>query len=188
MYLSGLGVSVGDLPKGGINLRLYTYDPVGSAFYKPPGQGYQYNTGHYDLSLPGGPCSQTDAQGFPDWQSMSTYAGGKGESSLVLVSRDDLPALCSARPAAALTPAPGPFLPPAPPSSEAGGGTFRIPTRTSPSPIFNITPGGGGGGPIFIPSPGGGPAPGSDGGIAGALGYLWPVAAGVGLLYLLARR
>ena len=88
-----------DLPNGGHNLRLYTYDPVGSQFGPPnaascPGI-WIYNTGHFDISL-GVPCSQADPQGFCTWDALSAYAGSRGES-LVMVARSDLQTLCAYR-------------------------------------------------------------------------------------------
>jgi hypothetical protein len=184
MYLGALGVSVGDLPMGGKNLRLYTYDPPGTPYGpgSPTGGLYAYNTGHYDVSLPGGPCAQSDPQGFQNWQSMSSYAGARGEM-LVLVSRDDLPALCSARPAAA-APAPAPAPPVPPPSSDLTT-TIKLPVRAPmpAPPIVITTPGGGG--PVYIPAPAppiSGPAP-SDGGLP----LPW-IVGGATVLLLLARR
>lgn len=95
-----LGTNFGDLPKGGVNLRLYVFDPPNSPNCQMPGWvNGCYNTGHYDASLPGGPCSASDPQGFDSWDKMSAYAGARGET-LVLVSRPDLAALCSYRPPA----------------------------------------------------------------------------------------
>jgi hypothetical protein len=190
MYLSGLGVSVGDLPRGGNNLRLYTYDAPGSK-YNPtqPGtcgnSGWSYNTGHYDLSLPGGPCSQTDAQGFCNWQSLSNYAGGRGEM-LVLVNRDDLPALCSAQPTApAPSPAPAiitPGIEPPPPAQPIAIPLRPIGTPAPPPTVIISTPGGSG---YPIPPPPGGTSAPSDG---GGLPPLQWVLIGAGVLLLLARR
>jgi hypothetical protein len=114
--LHGLGLAFSDLPNGGHNLRLYTYDPVGSQFGPPtaaacPGQ-WIYNTGHYDISL-GTPCSNPDSQGFCDWQSMSNYAAAHGET-LVMVSRGDLSILCGYRAPVSVQPAPLPTGTPSP--------------------------------------------------------------------------
>lgn len=89
-----------DLPNGGKNLRLYTYDPVGSQFgpLQTCGQGtptWILNSGHFDISL-GIPCSQPDPQGFCNWTDMQNYAAGRGET-IVMVSRSDLTALCNYR-------------------------------------------------------------------------------------------
>jgi hypothetical protein len=94
-------VQFSDLPNQGHNLRLYTYDPIGSANGPVKACGveaintYVYNTGHFDIAL-GVPCSQPDPQGFCDWNTMSQYAAGRGEA-LVMVSRSDIGALCGYR-------------------------------------------------------------------------------------------
>jgi hypothetical protein len=151
MYLRGLGVVFADLPRQGQNLRLYTYDPPGTQYYSP--SGYVYNTGHYDATLPGGPCSMTDAQGFQDSASMNAYAGARGEI-LVLVSRNDLSALCAYRPAvqpAVLAPtAPAPAGSPivsAPTGGDSGsisvilrGGTSTIAQPGTPGMFTAPTP------------------------------------------------
>jgi len=130
--LSGLGIAFADLPNGGHNLRLYTYDPVGSQ-YGPKScgaDGWIYNTGHYDISL-GTPCSSPDARGFCDWQSMSSYAASHGET-LVLVSRNDLSILCGYRAPVATA---QPTVP---------GATFTqpsIPVSTTPTPRPVTAPG-----------------------------------------------
>jgi hypothetical protein len=85
-----------DLPNGGRNLRVYTYDPPGTTFYTP--SGFLYNTGHYDLCLTNGPCSVSDPKGFNDWNTMSSYVQTRGEWGLVLVTRPDLNALCAVPP------------------------------------------------------------------------------------------
>jgi hypothetical protein len=87
-------MTINDLPNGGRNIRLYTYDPPGSTYYQA-GVTHMYNTGHFDLCLTGGPCSVSDPQGFDDWASMSSYVQSRGEWGLVLVTRNDLPALCA---------------------------------------------------------------------------------------------
>lgn len=89
-------MTLSDLPNGGRNLRVYTYDPAGTPFYKP--DGYLYNTGHYDLCLTGGPCSASDPQGFQDWATMAAYVQSRGEWGLVIVTRDDLNTLCAIPP------------------------------------------------------------------------------------------
>jgi hypothetical protein len=87
-------MTINDLPNGGRNLRVYTYDPPGSQYYQA-GVTHLYNTGHYDLCLTGGPCSVSDPQGFDDWATMSSYVQARGEWGLVLVTRNDLPGLCA---------------------------------------------------------------------------------------------
>jgi hypothetical protein len=89
-------IRIEDLPNGGRNLRVYTYDPPGTPYYKPG--GYIYNTGHYDLCLAAGPCSQPDPQGFNDWGSMSAYVQSRNEFGLMLVTRDDLNVICAIPP------------------------------------------------------------------------------------------
>jgi hypothetical protein len=162
--LRGLGVAFTDLPNGGHNLRLYTYDPIGSQFGpknscgSEPVNTWVYNTGHYDISL-GTPCSQPDAQGFCDWNTMAQYAAGRGET-LVLVSRADLTALCGYRapvqPVSVATPGATPSgLTPGRPVSQptvptgttpGAGGTVSTTVTTTTTPTTATSSGGGGGG------------------------------------------
>jgi hypothetical protein len=166
--LHGLGLAFSDLPNGGHNLRLYTYDPVGSQYGPPaggtcPGQGNIYNTGHYDISL-GTPCSNPDPRGFCDWPSMSNYAAAHGET-LVLVSRSDLSILCgyrapvstvqpSSAPASTFTqpsglPAstvPRPVTAPGPTSQGTMPVGITTTSTTTTTATGGGTPGGGGGG------------------------------------------
>jgi len=166
--LRGLGVAFADLPNGGHNLRLYTYDPIGSQFGpknscgSEPTNTWIYNTGHYDISL-GTPCSQPDAQGFCDWNTMAAYAGQHGET-LVLVSRADLTALCGYRapvqPVSVTTPGatpsgltPGrPVSQPTAPSgtTPGAGGTVSttVTTTSTPGSVSAGTAPSGGGFPI----------------------------------------
>ena len=192
--LGSLGVAFSDLPNGGHNLRLYTYDPIGSQFGpknscgSEPTNTWVYNTGHYDISL-GTPCSQPDSQGFCDWNTMSQYAAGRGEM-LVLVSRADLTALCGYRAPIAPAPvppvtAPLPLQPVTGPLPPVGSGLTpgRGVAPTAPAPTTPGAPGapgsvstvitttttpgsvtGGGGGP----SGGGFPVYGGGGGASGA--------------------
>jgi hypothetical protein len=201
MYLGAMGVSFADLPRGGQNLRLYINYPPGSPQATPPLVGNPngcrttagcFMTGHYDISLPGGPCSQSDPQEFPSWAAMSQYAGTRGEMLALVGSDSEVNALCSYRPPAA------PAAPPVPPPQPGGPPiivqqpapgpgpdlTIKVPVRPSTpapgQPIIITTPGGGGGGyPIYTPTPG--PAP--DSGLSTPL-----VIGAAAVLLLLARR
>jgi hypothetical protein len=86
-------MTIYDLPNGGKNLRVYTYDPPGTPFYTAGGN--LYNTGHFDLCLVNGPCSLSDPKGFNDWNAMSAYVQSRGEWGLALVTRADLNLLCA---------------------------------------------------------------------------------------------
>lgn len=130
-----------DLPNGGHNLRLYTYDPIGSQFGPKNSCGSEatntwiYNTGHYDISL-GTPCSQPDPQGFCDFNTMAGYAGSRGES-LVMVSRSDLTVLCGYRAPAVQTTIPRPVTQSIAPIGP--GGTTPSSGGITSSGITNIT-------------------------------------------------
>jgi hypothetical protein len=147
--LHGLGVAFADLPNGGHNLRLYTYDPIGSQFGpknscgSEPTNTWVYNTGHYDISL-GTPCSQPDAQGFCDWTTMSAYAAQHGET-LVLVTRAELSALCGYRAPAGTT---------MPQPSSTYTQPSGIPTGAAPKPITRPQPTSSGPGAITVQLPG----------------------------------
>jgi hypothetical protein len=152
-----------DLPNGGHNLRLYTYDPIGSQ-YGPPNTAscpgiWIYNTGHFDIAL-GVPCSQADPQGFCTWDAMSAYAGTRGES-LVMVARADLQTLCAYRApvqiqvGAPILPKPGGTIP-----TSGGIGTSTIVVSGIGGGSGVITPG-------VIPSPG---TPIDQGGVPGGVG------------------
>jgi hypothetical protein len=100
--MSYLGTVFSNLPRQGVNLRLYTIDPNADA---SKGQ-WRFNTGHYDASLSAGPCSADDPQGFSDWDSMAAYATGRGEMMVLVDSPDDVPGLCAYK-APNMTPPPG---------------------------------------------------------------------------------
>jgi hypothetical protein len=135
-------VNFSNLPNQGVNLRLYTYDPVGTAYYSPT--GFIYNTGHYDINLQGGPCSSPDAQGFNDPASMNAYAASRGEM-LVLVTRADLPGLCAAtKPVTTVVAAPSPVVGPINTGYTFQGGV---------SGTTIVSGGGGGAGAVGAPSP-----------------------------------
>jgi hypothetical protein len=153
-------MTINDLPNGGRNLRLYTYDPPGTQ-YAQAGVTALYNTGHFDLCLTGGPCSASDPQGFNDWASMSSYVQARGEWGLVLVTRNDLNSLC-AQPSKGVgtlyqqqcggtavvgRPATGPA--PTPPPIISGS-----PSQGSPTGDIIVTPSGSANPKGYIPSPG----------------------------------
>ena len=154
-----------DLPNSGHNLRLYTYDPIGSQ-YGPkascgnePTNTYVYNTGHFDIAL-GVPCSSPDPQGFCDWNAMSQYAAGRGES-LVMVSRSDLTALCSYRAPAQSAKPVQTVVAPTQGGVITSGGVTGVSFTNSPVPPPITSPAG------YIPSPG---TPIDSGGVPGGVG------------------
>jgi hypothetical protein len=158
-----------DLPNQGHNLRLYTYDPIGSANGPVKTCGveaintYVYNTGHFDITL-GVPCSQPDPQGFCDWNTMSQYAAGRGEA-LVMVSRSDIGALCGYRAPVQVVRGPVQTIVGATTGAGPTSGTFTTPGITY-GPGGQPTPGGIPS-PAYIPPPG---TPISDGGVPGGVG------------------
>lgn len=130
-----------DLPNQGHNLRLYTYDPIGSQFGpknscgSEPTNTWIYNTGHFDISL-GVPCSQPDPQGFCDSATMEQYANSRGESNVVMVTRADLSALCGYRAPVVSAPRPVQTI-----VAPAAGGVIQSGGVTGVTVVGGSTPG-----------------------------------------------